>query len=230
MTVAEMHTDFEFKFNRVNTETSRGLIDDEIDKLLNEGQEVFIKIVAQPKHRSIHGFEINQRTIDDVRPLVIQDLKLKKVANVTDHYNLLKYDDSSNIEKETNYWYYIDGHILIKKGNCINKCVLKIRQHDDEFETNPFEKSSFTWKIVNAVFNSNGLKIYKPNNTSIENVYMSYIKKPKKIDKTNNINCELPEGTHNEIVDIAVAIASNSVNPVLFNSKIQKMQINKLTN
>mgnify|MGYP003657165203 FL=1 len=53
-------------------------------------------------------------------------------------------------------------------------------------------------------------------------------KLPSGVLLTGNVSCELPEQTHREIVDIAVAIASNELqNPDLQN-KLQKLNFNNL--
>ena len=70
MTISEMHYDFKKKLNKVDSEQNRNLLVPEIDWALNEAQELFIKMVAEPRQRSFLGFEKSQRTIDDIRTIV----------------------------------------------------------------------------------------------------------------------------------------------------------------
>ena len=71
MNAREMHYDFKQKLNKIDSQKYRDLIVPEIDWKLNEAQEVFVKVIAQPRLQSQLGFEINQRTINDIRTIVI---------------------------------------------------------------------------------------------------------------------------------------------------------------
>ena len=61
MNAREMHYDFKQKLNKIDSQKYRNLLVPEIDWKLNEAQEVFVKIIAEPRLRSQLGFEINQR-------------------------------------------------------------------------------------------------------------------------------------------------------------------------
>ena len=52
------------KILKIDSQKYRNLIVPEIDWKLNEAQEAFVKIIAEPRLKSQLGFEINQRTID----------------------------------------------------------------------------------------------------------------------------------------------------------------------
>ena len=63
MTISEMHYDFKKKLNKVDSEQNRNLLVPEIDWALNEAQELFIKMIVEPRQRSFIGFEKSQRTV-----------------------------------------------------------------------------------------------------------------------------------------------------------------------
>ena len=130
MTIQDMHYDFKKKLNKVDSQQNKNLLIPEIDWVLNEAQEMFVKIVAFPKKYEYLGFEIGQRTIDDIKTLV----EPKHCINVVDNIAALPQD----------YWFYINGEVLMSKSNCIDvKGNLFIRQHNDNFEDSPFDNSSF---------------------------------------------------------------------------------------
>jgi uncharacterized membrane protein YobD (UPF0266 family) len=77
---------------------------------------------------------------------------------------------------------------------------------------------SFLWMETIATMGNNILYVYTDGIFSIDEVYLTYLRKPKKIDKEGYINfdgtdsvnqdCELPEYAKNDILDIAVGYAA----------------------
>lgn len=240
MTIQEMHYDFKMKLNKIDSEQYRNLRIQEIDWLLNEAQELFVKKVAYPRLYQITGFETSQRNIDDIRTLVIED---KEIA-VIDSY----------IALPDEYMFYVRGYVNAKKGECKEKkCRLFIRQHDDMFQESPYDESSYEWGEINGTFDKNGIRVYPPKPTNnvppiitvIDKSYITYIKKPVYIHNAQDVlptgqykspsgiiltgrqDSELPHQTHREIVDIAVLIASNNLDMPNFQYKQAKLNMNQ---
>lgn len=229
MNAAEMHYDFKQKLNKLDSQQNRNLLIPEIDTLLNEAQELFIKLIAQPRASQHLGFEVKQTTIDDIRSVVVPDATL----TIADSIATLP----------TDYMYFVKAKAKIKKGQCPTvECTLTIRQHDDEFD-NPFDESSYDWRVLNALFVNNGLKLF-PKGFTVEQVLLSYIKKPRRIHfaqgysvsgytgldgvvYTGTQSCELPNQTHSEIVDLAVLLAS--MNMEMQASQFKSSKINLLS-
>ena len=132
------------------------------------------------------------------------------------------------------------------KGNCKGiKGRLYVRQHDDEFENSPFDKSNFEWRTVNGLFITQGVKVFDDGTFTNKELILSYIRKPKYIHNaqafrngtyqlpsgavlTGTNDCELPEHTHREIVDIAVALVSGELLSPDFQVKLSKLNFNEL--
>lgn len=231
MTIRDMHYDFKKKLNKVDSQQNRNLLIPEIDWVLNEAQELFVKIVAFPKKYQYLGFEIGQRTIDDIKTIV----EPNHCINVNNNIATLP----------TDYWFYVRGEVLMNKGNCKDiKGSLHIRQHNDDFENSPFDKSSFEWRTVNGVFDKNGIKLFAQDFT-ISKLCIDYIKKLSYIHNAEEFragqynlpsgetlsgskNCELPEHTHREIVDIAVLITTGELQIPDYQIKYNKLNLNQL--
>jgi len=240
MTIEEMHYDFKVKFNKIDSQVNRNLLIPEIDWLLNEGQEIFVKSIAEPRSpNSYLGFETSQRTIDDIRTIVMPDVECTtKVSGTTDTFVL-----------PTDYWFFSKGVAEMEKGVSPNiqtaNGTIFIRQHDDLFELSDFDKSSFEWRTVNAVFNRNGIKVFT-NGFTVTKLRITYLKKldyihnankfnggqyilPSGVTLSGTINCELPPHTHREIVDIAVMLASGDLQMPDYNIKKDKINnVNQL--
>ena len=232
MTISEMHYDFKKKLNKVDSEQNRNLLVPEIDWALNEAQELFIKMVAEPRQRSFLGFEKSQRTIDDIRTIV----ESEQVVTITN--GVAPFPER--------YLFFLKADVLMDKGNCRGvKGRLHVRQHDDEFENSPFDKSSFEWRIVNGLFITEGVKVFDDGTFTNKSLVLSYIRKPSYIHNANafrngtyqlpsgrvlegTVDCELPEHTHREIVDIAVAMVSGELLSNDYQVKLSKLNINEL--
>lgn len=231
MTVEEMHYDIKMKINKIDSQSYRNLLIPQLDWVLNEAQEIFIKTIAMPRNiNSIFGFEINQRTIDDIRSIVVPDFNIVPVNNI--------------VVLPENYMFYIKSTAIITKGDCKNKeATVIVRQSSDLSEISPFDKPSFEWRTVNIVFNSTGIKIFTDSTFTVDKLSITYIRKPAYIHNAQKFNtgtyllpgnqllsgkqdCELPPHTHREIVDIAVLLITNQLQ--IPDYSIKKDKLNSL--
>jgi hypothetical protein len=240
MTIREMHYDFKQKLNKIDSQKYRNLRVPEIDWKLNEAQEVYIKVIAEPRLRNGLGFEVNQRTIDDIRSLVVKDTIPAQVVPDTEDKIYL-----APLPQE--YMFYLTSEVKASKGSCEAISFRKpyLVQHDDDSEYDAFASPSFEWREVNIRFDKDGIKIFTDGTFSIDSLSISYIKKPLKIHNaqdaqggnykdlgtglllTGSQDCELPEHTHREIVDLAVLIATGDLQISDYQVKANKI---KLTN
>lgn len=226
-----MHYDFKTKLNKIDSQQYRNLRIPEIDWKLNEAQELFVKMVAKPRLNKNLGFETSQRSIDDIRTIVVKDYCSSVINNIG--------------TLPANYWHFLSATTLMNKGECVSfPATVKIRQHDDEFENSLFDCSSFEWREVNAVFHQLGLKLYDDGTFTNTRFCMNYIKKLEYIHNaedfakgtyklpsgtllTGSNSCILPEHTHREIVDIAVLLATGDMQLPDFQAKQAKVNLNQ---
>ena len=231
MTIREMHYDFKKKFNKIDSQKNKNLLVPEIDWSLNEAEELFIKIVANPKLRNNLGFEVSQATTEDIKSIVVS-----KIVPVTTNIMTLP----------TDYKYWSRGRAKLTKGGCIApSVVISVEQHDNTFEESQFYSSSFEWRELNAVFNSQGLQFFTDGTFTVNEVNLTYIRqtkymhnaqdfgagtynRPSGVALTGSENCELPAHTHRGIVDIAVMLASGEIQASDFQIKAGKLSFNQI--
>lgn len=238
MTVKDMHYDFKQKLNEIDSQKYRNLKVPEIDWKLNEAQEIFVKIIAQPRGRSQYGFESNERTINDIRTIVVDQV-------LADYIPATIYDTNSYIiALPEDYWFLAKAKILATKGTCTNVLLYDSKevQHDDENETSDFDKSSFEWRVSNYRFNKQGLRAFTDGTFIITKIGLEYLVRPRLIYNaedwiggtyttlsgdvlTGTQDCELPEGVHREIVDLAVMITAGDLNMPNQQSKQMKTKL-----
>jgi hypothetical protein len=235
MTIQDIHYDIKQKLNKIDSQQRPNLLIPEIDWKINEAIGLFVKMVAQPRMFSYLGFEVNQRSIDDIRTLVV-DSAYTSTGLASNMFTL-----------PVDYQHFLNAYVLIEKEGCSTSKRVRVYlvEHDDMFQENSFSKSSFEWEEVNAVFNENGLQFYTDGSFTITQVSLSYIKKhpyvhnaanfrngtytlPSGVILTGTQDLLLPEHTHSEIVDLAVAIISGDLSLQDTQLKYNKLNFNKI--
>lgn len=231
MTIQEMHYDLKSKFNKVDSQKNRNLLIPEIDWVLNEAQEIFKKIVAFPRYRTLLGFETSTRNTESIRTVV----KTENVAVV-----------ANTVDLPPDYQYYVRGRVTMTKGDCTAKGVLHIAEHDDLNDVSPFHSTSFLWREVYGLFEGNSIKLLEESGTTVQTVQLTYINTTpymhfasgfsvtgyvmpgETTPLTGTQDCLLPAHTHREIVDIAVAILAGNIQTSDFNIRMNKLSFNQL--
>lgn len=239
MNAREMHFDFKMKLNKVDSEKYKDLRVEEIDWKLNEAVETFVKMIAEPRYKgSDQGFESTQRSIDDIRTIVVnQSLATSLIPE--------QFDSSSYIVTlPLDYWYKVGAKVYGTKGNCEMQ-LLRTHpvQHDDESEVSPFNRSNFEWRDVNIRFFDNHIRIFTDGTFVVNRLVLDYIKRPARIHNaqdtingqymaldgvmlTGSQSCDLPVGTHRDIVDIAVLITTGDLQIPDYQIKQNKLTLN----
>lgn len=246
MTIKEMHYDFKKKLNKVDSQQYRNLLIPEIDWVLNEAQNVFVDMIAQPRIKTYLGFEKSQKNTDDIRTLVVDN----QCSDVSHTENISGENPSWEKRGFTtlpdDYRYFVNAECTIIKPGCNEKTSkVFIREHDDDFENSPFDKSSFEWNTVNATFSGNEITLFSDTTFQLLKFCLSYIRNPRLIHNaedfrngsyklpsgvslTGSVDCELPVHTHREIVDIAVLITTGEIQAPDYQIKYAKLGLNHL--
>lgn len=243
MTIAEAHYQFKLNMDRVDTQSNPGFRTEEIDFLLNEAQDIFIKRRINPlSNPKRMGFEHSQKRIDDLSSIVVK-------------YPLQPYIvptlDSGVYEVDLfkllyTYLHLVSGKVELQvDDDCVKDVPLKFTQHDDYLIAlrDPFNSPSTEFVPFNYGMSSSNehtsTSIYMyPGIYTINKVYLEYIKKPRRVFYGNytyadGVNYppttfELPESVHSEIVDIACELASLNVeNPEYIRLKQTKGAVNE---
>jgi hypothetical protein len=111
------------------------------------------------------------------------------------------------------------------------------KQHIDIHVDSELDSSSFEWRQVNYNFSEGYMLMYANNTFNVVQAHITYIRLPKRIvslpsyklpngETVTYQDCELHESLHNEIVDLAVLIASTDLQMKDINIKEQKVKLN----
>lgn len=232
MTIREMHYAFKLGMNKLDSNQNRNIEIPEIDFLLNQALSLYVNNIFFPRDHRIPGFETTQRSIDNIRSLVIPAEKL----TVTNKIAVFPQA----------YWHFVKAVGNAKQGNCRKEIRLFPQQHDDLFQENSVYESSFDWETLNFTFTSRGLEL-SYSGFEVEDVRLTYIKKHPYIHNaedydpdgyisldnetplTGHQNCELPDDSCEDIVDIAVFLASGAIQDQVYSAIKEKLTFNQTT-
>jgi hypothetical protein len=96
-------------------------------------------------------------------------------------------------------------------------------QHDDLYMlmSDPFNKPSYN--RIKYTIEENFIDIHNDNSFITKFVKLKYIRQPKRMDKGLNVGCELPEHTHQEIVEMAIQSILEAISDPRYNSQSREV-------
>lgn len=224
MTIQEMHYDYDVKIDKVASSGKANFTLAEKDWLLNRAVEMFIKQRYGINNPHKTGFEGTQKRVDDLKSLVI---KYPLQPSLTPTFLDGNIYEVRLDQLEYPYWFLIRGTAEIVYDDCTQSASLKFIQHDDLNHAlrDPFNKSSREEILFNFGRSStdptkDSIYLY-PGDQVIGNIQLEYIKQPAKLNFGGYVyidglaypqqDCDLPEHTHSEIVDLAVQLAAGII-------------------
>lgn len=219
MTLQEIHLNFKFLLDKMDSLNYPNFLPEEIDLILNKAQDRIIKQRYGKTNLSRTSFEESQKRTEDLKTLV-------KTAILTPEAY-----DTSNISVYSRYfilpedhWFIVQERVKIRFDYCndyeypyddleLTEEYVEVRpiQHleFDKIISDPFKQPDTT-KVLRLMANDKVEIIYSPDSTLVE-YRLRYIKQPQKIDISNNDNTELPDHLHQELIDTALVIALESI-------------------
>lgn len=216
MGIKEFHYDFKLKKDKIDSLQKRNFNRAEIDWLINEAILTFTKtrISGLNVHRT--GVEESQKRMDDLSTLnikfPIQPLLVPE--NAGNNTFILELEDLSYP-----YYHYLRG--WANTPICSNISLRPTQQDDlNDAQDDPFNESSAS-EFIRFNFGKGRKKqaLFIYSNDEITGVCIEYYKLPQRVHYggytsldgilTNATDSDLPDHTHNEIVNLAVTIAES---------------------
>lgn len=222
MTALEMKYEFLLKADEIGILNNKSFNDAEIDWLLNDSVNDKIRTILNQNNVLGKGVEEIQKRIEDISTLIVRYPEQPEIS-------LLYHDDVNTYELDLNnlrykYYYFLSGAVKQHKNNCVYDSVFRrVQSHNFEDSLkDPFNASNAEEILINFGRNSSGtasaIYLYPSPGFILTNARLSYIKEPRKIHQgtyenfqgvnPGQVDCELPEMVHPEIVNIAVAKAA----------------------
>ena len=210
MTAQEMHDAFKFGLDKFDSLNYPNFEPAEIDLLLNQGQDTFVK--------QRYGFTNTKRTSFEETQKRTEDLK-----NVVLRYNTLTFVTPSNINPDavfatlpTDHWLIVQELAEIIYTDCHGDIIteqvfVKPIQHNDysKLINNPFEKPD--QRTILRLMDQGLVELLSSPGVLVGTYYLTYIKEPVRIDLATAVTSELSPMVHQEIVNTSIQIALEGI-------------------
>ena len=105
----------------------------------------------------------------------------------------------------------------------VKKDFASFVQHDDLYMTlsDPFNRTSHD--LIKYTIEENFIDIHNDNTFITTFVELKYIRQPKRMDKGSNVGCELPNHTHQEIVEMAIQSILEAISDPRYNTQSREV-------
>lgn len=218
--INQMHHEILLRLNELGAYQHEDFLPEEIDIYINDASLKLVKDRFESiGNRSFKGFEQSVKRVADLSPLIITD---NIVTSYGGEFGSFFIDQ---ITKPSNYLFFINQYCQTQKSDTTtatvdnNKRIIdsniikysdgKFVQHDDLLAVlqDPFNETYNECPIFTI---TNTVNFYATDNFVVDNVNLTYLKKPQTVkfdpqDSTNNVNSDLPDQTHDEIIEMTVS-------------------------
>jgi len=228
----EMHTEFKFLMDKVDSAASPSFLADEIDRLLNIAQHKFITKRAFGNNVRGTGFEEDQKRRDDLRTLVKNHTNKSAIvdpAEAKPNGFLFKLPDD--------YRHSINEEAVISTKDVTassRRVGVKPITHDryNKIIDDPFNKpgKDTVYRLdFGGKNNTSQIELITGGGQKVDEYHLRYLQEPPQIGIESDgetIGCILPDHTHREIVRIAVVDALETVEQPRYQSS--KIELNEI--
>ena len=232
MNISRMHIEFKAGFDKSESLSYPDFRPEEIDLFINKAIENIVKQKYSGNNLKRESVEETQKRRDDLRMLT------KNYITSTFTVNADNKPNGSFVQLPSDYWFTLEEEVDISYLDCHNNVVSNVRAsvkpitHDryNKIKIDPFNKPNKI-EVVSLPFGvSSGLQtqafseaqkneIITDSTTTLNAYYLRYIKKPVEVSLANNIDCDLSEELHREIIDAAVNLAIENVESPRFQTQ-----------
>lgn len=211
MTIAQMHQLFKFQLDKLDSLNYPNFLPEEIDLLLNQAQDRFVKQRYGKNNLYRASFEETQKRTEDLKDITVNAI-LTPAPNAADNID----PNAVFVTLPTDHWFIVQERVTLNYYDCHNVysteyAEVRPIQHNEFSKVikDPFKKP--TLEKVLRLMEKGRVELVAPPNTTIATYRLRYIKEPNAMSITIPTNCELSEHTHQEIVDEAVKLALEGI-------------------
>lgn len=130
---------------------------------------------------------------------------------------------SSTVSFSSKQWNVIDGQDI--KSPIRTRVIIRRAEEFTHYFNHPFARTSSDAPV--ATINNNFIEIHSDKRFILRNTYLRYIRKPEMVNLSLGIDCDLPEHTHQEIVDLTVADMLETIESGRLQSRVSLNTLNE---
>lgn len=193
MTNIEMLREFKVGIDKIDSSSYPEIYDEQIFMFIN-------RFIISLVNAGRKVFEEDQVITDNLKALLSPPVKLTPTIDSDDSSLFLV--DLTGLD----YFFYIKSYAVTRISSDLKgRASIKVTQHDDidTILRDPFNKPK-SYKVP-ITFSRDSITVYTDGTFSVEEFWLTYIKKPAVVDA--NTNCDLDEQLHYTIVEGAIELA-----------------------
>jgi len=223
MTIQDFHNNFNIEVDKTLDFEYPYMLPEQIDYWLNKAQDRFIKERLYPKDPRAKGFEETQKRIEDLRTIVKPSGAITPVTSGTNYVTTLPND-----------YLYLVRHRCTTSSTCGVKNVGGILTKEEflnQMIKDPFWKPTAEEPLY--YFIGNTIVYETLGNFLITQTNITYVKDPLRLQLgsqyttvTSDVGCELPEQSHQEILDIAVSMVLENIESQRYQTNLNELKNN----
>lgn len=221
MTVEKLHIAFDIELDKTLDFEYPYISPEQKDYWLNKAQERFVKQRMFGNNLYKTTFEETEKRIDDLRTIVKKE---SIVPTVTGQIYLRPLPND--------YLYLVRHQCTTVSPLCGTKVVGGLQVKNDEINTlkkNPFERPTNEEPLY-YIEGNNIVYELVDNSFTIADSNITYVKIPRPITNGSEYivseavsECELPEHTHGEILDIAIAMTLENIESQRYQTNLNEL-------
>lgn len=218
MTIQEMHQLFRVVGQQMGMQTIRAILPEEIDVFLNMAINEKIRYVL-----SSNVINNESKILDNIGISPINYLKTLYKTEYLDGAGDIDGHDflETIVSDDSEIMFYTSFAIRYKDATIKNARIIepdKLYNVISDYCSSPSKEYPIVVILVQAAGHAL-IHIYigEDDKNNVAGAYVNYIKNPNVVSLEDNIDCDLPNYTHNEIVQLAVQKYFNSVGSTTHN-------------
>jgi hypothetical protein len=223
MTIQEMHQAVKLELDKTSALELPSFEPEEIDYWLNKAIITFIKSRYSGINLLRESFEQTQRRMDDIRILVTEFPFTSLTSGTTDIDKPYSYLVDLDLLVE-DYLYRVGEEVEISYVDSYTSTTYTKRQGITEctsdtyrrYVDNPYSEHRLHHGEAKPLrlFKGNFVELITDSNYSITKYYLRYLRYPTVVSYTDEVDCELPDHTHSEIVNITVSMMLENIESI----------------
>jgi hypothetical protein len=237
MNIAGMKQVFLILYDKVTNLATPGYTDAEITAFINKAQLQFLKTRYNYKGNQYgEGVEETEKRRKDLSELT-RDVTITGGSTNTSNQTGVS-PNGEFFDLPVGFLYTLREEILATSDDaCINGTRIKVKPiTHDEYTVNvrnPFKKPSknVSWRLDFSRDITQGAnnphqrhEIITSADYTVDEYYVRYLKVPIEVSIANGIDCEFNPSVHDEIIDIAVRIATGITDPQSYQLKVNEQK------
>lgn len=206
MDINALHLHIKQKLDKTSSLELPSFEDEEIDFWINDTIYVLLEQIIEGITLQKTGVEEAQKRLDEIKTLIVSGLSLSSNANSY-------YDNNFCFDLPVDYFRYLGDQVKINTGTStskvgtttVNADTLTIKLKDPFSEHNLHHQTAEPLRMLRGDETSlkGGELIYiTDGNYTIDNCYLTYIRKPIEVSKSSNITSDLPVTMHHKLADV----------------------------